>query len=317
MEEQRKENKSYHLLYIGLIALLLGGLVFTSLKLKKQKETIVVTEKQRDDVTSLKAELDKKYNESLQEIESYRAENAGLDSLLEIKKQELIQKKAKVDALLAQISTLKSGDASKSKLLADAQTMLQQMESDKAHLQSSIDSLVTVNKSLSETNEKITTQLSETTQKKQALDDENQKMKDRIDKASILSTANIQSTPIRITKKGKEDEVKKAKDAEKLRVCFDLIQNKIAPTGQTDVQVRIINPDGTTIQLQNLGSGTLTDATTGNDIPYTYTISPDYQNETKTVCSYWSQTFKFVAGKYSVEVYQKGFLIGQSSFVMK
>ncbi|MEN9448337.1 MAG: hypothetical protein RJA25_1627 [Bacteroidota bacterium] len=310
-------NNKVHLLYIALIALLIGGLVYTNVSLKKSKETIIVTEKQRDDVTALKEELDKKYAESLQEIESYRAENAGLDSLLEIKKQELIQKKAKVDALLAQISTLKSGDASKSKLLADAQTMLQQMESDKAHLQSSIDSLVTVNKSLSETNEKITTQLSETTQKKQALDDENQKMKDRIDKASILSTANIQSTPIRITKKGKEDEVKKAKDAEKLRVCFDLIQNKIAPTGQTDVQVRIINPDGTTIQLQNLGSGTLTDATTGNDIPYTYTISPDYQNETKTVCSYWSQTFKFVAGKYSVEVYQKGFLIGQSSFVMK
>ena len=41
MEEQKKENKSYHLLYIGLIALLLGGLVFTSLKLKKQKETIM------------------------------------------------------------------------------------------------------------------------------------------------------------------------------------------------------------------------------------------------------------------------------------
>ncbi len=47
------------------------------------------------------------------------------------------------------------------------------------------------------------------------------------------------------------------------------------------------------------------------------TISPDYQNETKTVCSYWAQTFKFASGKYSVEVYEKGFLIGQSSFVMK
>ena len=142
-------------------------------------------------------------------------------------------------------------------------------------------------------------------------------MKDRIDKASILSTANIVSTPIRMTRKGKEDEVKKAKDAEKLRVCFDLLQNKIAPPGQIQIEVRIISPDGTTIQLQNLGSGTFKENTTGNEIPYTYTISPDYQNDNKTVCSYWAQTYKFAPGKYSVEVYEKGFLIGQSSFMMK
>ncbi|HRG35778.1 MAG TPA: hypothetical protein PK355_05805, partial [Chitinophagales bacterium] len=139
-------NSKVHAMYILLIALLIGGLVYTNLKLKKSKETIVVTEKQRDDVTTLKQELDKKYAESLQEIESYRAENAGLDSLLTVKEQELSAKKAKIDALLGQISTLKSGDATKSKLLADAQALIAQMESDKAHLQASIDSLLTVNK---------------------------------------------------------------------------------------------------------------------------------------------------------------------------
>lgn len=310
-------NSRLHAMYIVLIALLIGGLVYTNVRLKKSKETIVVTEKQRDDVSSLKAELDKKYTESLQEIESYRAENAGLDSLLTVKEQELSTKKAKIDALLGQISSLKSGDASKARLLLDAQTLIAQMENDKVRLQASIDSLVTENKSLYQQRDSVTGQLTNTLQRKQELDEENQKMKDRIDKASILSTANIQCTPIRMTRKGKEDEVKKAKDAEKLRVCFDLIQNKIAPAGQTQIEVRIISPDGTTIQLQNLGSGTFKEATTGNDTPFTYTISPDYQNDTKTVCSYWAQTFKFAPGKYSVEVYEKGFLVGQSSFMMK
>lgn len=316
-ENGNNSNSKLHTMYILLIALLIGGLVYTNVVLKKSKETIVVTEKQRDDVTALKAELDKKYADALQEIESYRAENAGLDSLLETKKQELYAKRQKIDALLAQVSTLKTGDASKAKLLADAQAMLTQMEADKSKLQASVDSLVSVNKTLSENNEKISSQLSETTQKKQEVDDENKKMKDRIDKASVLSTANVQATPIRITKKGKEDEVGKAKDAQKLRVCFDLLQNKIAPSGQTEILVRIISPDGSTIQMQNLGSGTFKEATTGNDTPFTYTISPDYQNDTKTVCSYWAQTFKFASGKYSVEVYEKGFLIGQTSFVMK
>jgi hypothetical protein len=315
--ENGNSNSRLHAMYIVLIALLIGGLVYTNVKLKKSKETIIVTEKQRDDVEALKAELDAKYAESLQEIESYRAENAGLDSLLTVKEQELSSKKAKIDALLSQISTLKTGDAAKSQLLAEAQELIRQMENDKVTLQTTIDSLVTVNRILFQEKDSITTELTSTLQKKQKVDEENQKMKDRIDKASILSTANIQSTPIRMTKKGKEDEVSKAKDAEKLRVCFDLLQNKIAPSGETEIAVRIISPDGSTIQMQNLGSGTFAEATTGNDIPFTYSIKPDYQNETKTVCSYWAQTYKFAPGKYSVEVYEKGFLIGQSSFTMK
>ncbi|HQD12787.1 MAG TPA: hypothetical protein PLW43_07575 [Chitinophagales bacterium] len=316
-QSENTSNSKVHAMYIVLIALLIGGLVYTNVKLKKSKETIVVTEKQRDDVSALKAELDKKYGESLQEIESYRAENAGLDSLLSVRTQELTAKKAKIDALLSQISTLQSNDAAKSKLLAEAQALIKQMDEDKARLQTSIDSLMTVNKQLYQERDSVTGELVNTLAKKQEIEDENKKMKDRIDKASILSTANIQATPIRMTKKGKEDEVSKAKDAEKLRVCFDLLQNKIAPSGQTELAVRIVSPDGTTIQMSSLGSGTLQDATTGNDIPFTYTISPDYQNETKTVCSYWAQTFKFSPGKYSVEVYEKGFLIGQSSFMMK
>ncbi len=315
--ENGNSNGRLHAIYIVLIALLIGGLVYTNVKLKKSKETIVVTEKQRDEVETLKTELDKKYAESLQEIESYRAENAGLDSLLTVKEQELSSKKAKIDALLTQISVLKTGDASKSKLLEEAQALMKQMEDDKMRLQTTIDSLVTVNKILFQERDSISGELSSTLQKKQEVDAENKRMKDRIDKASILSTANIQATPIRMTRKGKEDEVSKAKDAEKLRVCFDVLQNKIAPSGETKIEVRIISPDGSTIQLQNLGSGTFTEATTGNDIPFTYSISPDYQNETKTVCSYWAQSFKFASGKYSVEVYEKGFLIGQSSFSMK
>ena len=315
--ENGNSNGRLHAIYIVLIALLIGGLVYTNVKLKKSKETIVVTEKQRDEVETLKTELDKKYAESLQEIESYRAENAGLDSLLTVKEQELSSKKAKIDALLTQITVLKTGDASKSKLLEEAQALMKQMEDDKMRLQTTIDSLVTVNKILFQERDSISGELSSTLQKKQEVDAENKRMKDRIDKASILSTANIQATPIRMTRKGKEDEVSKAKDAEKLRVCFDVLQNKIAPSGETKIEVRIISPDGSTIQLQNLGSGTFTEATTGNDIPFTYSISPDYQNETKTVCSYWAQSFKFASGKYSVEVYEKGFLIGQSSFSMK
>ena len=312
-QNEKKPGNNIHLLYLALIALLVGGLVFTSLKLKKSTETIIVTEKERDDVKALKAELDLQYAAALQDIENFKAENAGLDSLLNVKEQELQAKKAKIEQLLAQVSANKKDKAA----LAEAQMLIAQMQNDKIALQRSVDSLMTENKQLYVDKENLNTQLTTTTQEKENLNTENTQMRERIDKASILSTSNIIATPIRTTKKGKEEEVKKAKDAQKLKLCFDLLQNKIAPKGPTEMAVRIISVDGSTIQIESLGSGTLTESTTGNTVPYTYTISPEYDNETKQVCSYWNQNYNFGSGKYSVEVYQKGFLIGQSSFTMK
>lgn len=317
MQGEQNENKqsgnNIHLLYLALIALLIGGLVYTSMKLKKSTETIIVTEKERDDVKALKAELEQKYNAALLDIESYKGDNAVLDSLLVVKEKELQAKKAKIDALLAQVALNKQDKEA----LAKAQALIAELESDKIALQRSVDSLTTVNQQLTEDKANLTTQLTTTTQEKEQLNTENKQMKDKIDKASILSTTNIVATPIRTTKKGKEEEVKKAKDAQKLKLCFDLLENKIAPKGPTELAVRIISTDGSTIQIESLGSGTLTEATTGNSVPYTYTISPEFDNETKQVCSYWNQSYNFGPGQYSVEVYQKGFLIGQSSFLMK
>lgn len=311
--ENKRSGNNIHLLYLALIALLIGGLVYTSMKLKKSTETIIVTEKERDDVKVLKAELEQKYNAALSDIENFKAENAGLDSLLSARESELNAKKAKIQQLLAIVEQNKNDKAA----LAKAQALIAELENDKISLQRSVDSLTTVTKQLTEDNLNLNTQLTTTTQEKEQLNSENTQMKEKINKASILSTSNIVATPIRTTGKGKEEVVKKAKDAQKLKLCFNLLENKIAPKGPTELAVRIISTDGSTIQIESLGSGTLQEATTGNTIPYTYTISPDFDNETKQVCSYWNQNYNFGPGTYSVEVYQKGFLIGQSSFIMK
>lgn len=318
MEEQKKqESKNYHFLYIGLIALLLGGLIFTSLKLKKQTETIVVTENQRDEASALRSELEVKYNAALSDIENFKVETAGLDSILNLKEVELAAKKAKIETLLVQSATDKSA-------LGKAQALIKELEKEKIAFRNTIDSLIQANSELYSINENLNNELTLTKEEKekisiekQELEEEKAKMLEKIDKASILSVADINATPIKISKKNKEEEVKKIKEAEKLKICFDILQNKIAPKGPTELLVRIIGPDGSTIQIQNLGSGSFIENTTGNSIPYTYSISPSYDGENKTVCSYWKQNYSFSTGNYSVEIYQKGLLIGQGSFSFK
>ncbi len=317
---ENNSNSKQHYIYIALIALLIGGLIYTQLKLKQSKDENKRTEQEKGQLESLRSELDKKYQDAMLEIENYRAENAGLDSLLNVKEHELSEKRSRIESLLAQVAAIKqSGKEDKTKmqqLLNEANALIKELEADKARTQNSIDSLLAANKQLYMERDSFSSELSTTKVKKQASDDENKLMKERIDRASILSTANLQCNAVHTKRNGKEDETSKAKDAEKLKICFDLLQNKIAPKGETEIMVRVITPTGSTIQLQTLGSGTFTNDE-GKSIPFTYSIKPDYQNETKTVCSYWQQDMNFSSGKYSVEVYQKGILIGQANFMLK
>jgi hypothetical protein len=313
----QQSNSKIHALYIALILLLLGGLVFTNLKLKKSKEVIVVTNTQLDKSEQLYADLDKEYQKALEDLEIYREEKAGLDSILTIREKDLNAKKQQIAQL---IQSGKNNQAD----LEKARKLIQQLNAERLSFQNKIDSLLQVNQTLtiekenlivekSTLNEELVTVRSE----KEQVSTENQKLKSTVDKAKILTTNNIKVIALKGGKKGKETEVKKAKDTETLKVCFDLLPNRVAPAGETEMAIRLVGPDGVTIQIDALGSGVLKEATTGNNVPYTYVIRPDYQNETKTVCSMWNQSFSFYPGKYSVEVYQKGLLIGQGNFSLK
>lgn len=315
MSENSKSK--IHALYIVLILLLLGGLVFTNIKLKKSTETIRVTSTELNNSESLRQDLESEYQKALDDLELIRIEKTGVDSLLTERGRDLEMKKRQIAELI------KSGQTNKGDL-EKARILIKQLQQDRANFQSKIDSLTTLNQQLNIENVALVTERDELTQtvtnvrgEKDKLDNENSKLKSSVNKAKILTTNNIKIIPIKSGRKDKEVEVKRAKDAESLKICFDLLVNRIAPTGETEMAIRIIGPDGATIQIDALGSGNLTDATTGNSIPYTYLIRPDYQNESKTVCSIWNQSFNFSSGNYSVEIYQSGLLIGQGSFSLK
>ena len=235
--------------------------MYTNVKLQNQKRPSLLKNNGMK-FLHRKADLDKNMLSHYREIESYRADNAVLDSLFETKKQELDAKKAKIDALLVRFHLWKPVMLPKLNCYGCTIVDWCAMESAKACLQASIDSPLST-RHCGEDKEKISVNWVHAKQKKQETDEENQKWK--MNRQGFhLGTANIQSTPIRMTRKGKEDEVSKAKDAEKLRVCFDLIQNKIAPHPDKHRLKWESFLDGTTIQDAEPGEvGTLKEATTG------------------------------------------------------
>jgi len=319
-----QNNSKLHAAYITIIILLLLGLVYTNFRLKKQTENIVVVTNEYDKAKKLYRDLDNMYQKALTDIDTYRDETVQLDSVLNARETELTAKRNYIATLL---NNAKSNEAE----LARVKKLIDEFNNERLAFQKKIDELLMANQQLKASNDTLVLEKNSLTQKledifiekdqvvkeKEEALTENQKLKSKIDKASILSTRNVSVTPIRIKKNEKEVEVSKASEVEKLKVCFEVLENKIAPSGETEIVIRIISPDGSTIQTQALGSGTFIEAETGNTMPYTYKIRPDYQNVAKNICSLWSQDFKFSVGKYNCQVYQKGVLIGETSFLLK
>ena len=309
-------NSKVHALYIVLILGLIGGLIFTNVKLRKSKTDIETVSGERDNKEKLLKDLQVEYDRTSTDLVNAMTENISLDSIIQVKQRELDEKKN----YIAQIISQSNGSKSE---LAKARKMIDELTAERVKFQAQIDSLVAANKQLEYekivlTDEKtsLSASLTEEKQIRSQVEADNVAKQAKIDKASILSAVNVKMTGISINKKGNEVEETKSKNVDKIKLCFDLLENKIAPNGEVDIAVRLIGPGGVTISNQALGSGSITKEN-GEDVQYTYKMRPSYDNVTKKVCSLWDDGGAISAGSYSVEVYQKGILIGQGTMTLK
>ncbi|MFM7728959.1 MAG: hypothetical protein ACKO7B_19835, partial [Flavobacteriales bacterium] len=109
-----------------------------------------------------------------------------------------------------------------------------------------------------------------------------------------------------------------ARRTNKMEVCFDVMDNKIAKGGQKNVYLRITEPSGKTIGNRSSGSGSFTTGS-GEELLYTATTTIDYTGAKANVClSHEEQEDKkFAPGTYLVEVYIDKVLAGAGSAILK
>ena len=107
------------------------------------------------------------------------------------------------------------------------------------------------------------------------------------------------------------------KNVEYLKICFNTTANEIADQGMEQFYVRIINPIGETLAVEDLGSGITTNNRTGEEIRYTKVKELDYSNEEMSACFHWQPNTPFTKGTYDIEVYNKGYLAGAGSVTLK
>ncbi len=248
-----------------------------------------------------------KYNEALVNIESYKGQNAQLDSIIAVKEKALMDLKNNYASLQ---NKTKISKAEYDKQVASMNSIVSDLQNQITELQEQNKILITRNDSLGHS---LAKQITTTSQ----LQSTNETLSKKVSMASLLKPATINATGARTKSNGKEDETNTAKKVEKLKVCWNVPENDVADTGEKIFYVRIISPDGITLSAEGSGSGVIKDANDGTPIQYSASTTVNYEQKLVATCSEWKQPGPFGKGIYTINIYQDGYLIGAQKLELK
>ena len=282
----------------------------TTMELTQQKEAMTELEtKYNDAVTQLEqqkginAELDAKINEQLQNLETQKNEIAGLIQKNKEYRGAMNTFERQKNQYLAEIDNLKKqvGDLTASNTQLSTQN--QELSTNLTQTQSQLQEESTAKAAL----------ISEKTQ----LETERAQLSKKVDIASAIRVKNVTVKAVDVRSNGKEKSKSRASKVDKLNICFTTEPNEVVPAGEETFQIRVVDPTGAPLAIESLGSGVSVDKKAESEFRFTTTATCNYSNGETNVCGAWQPGQNFAKGKYSVEIYNKGYLVGTGAFNLK
>lgn len=315
---QSKQN--FTAIAIGIIIALLALNAYQWYVNSKLSSTNQTQKSEMVELQKVQEELDQDYQTALESLEEMRGDNAQLNSLIDSQKSELKAQKDKINNL---IWTKKELDKAKAEIKL--------LNTNVAKYLADIQKLQGENKVLSDNNQQLTLRVEEEikakenviteknalTVEKETLNKSNAALGAKVDMANAIKINFLEVKGYEIMKDGKLKERSKAKDIQMLRVCFLTETNMVTASGQKKFYIRIINPQGETIAIEDLGSGVLTNKLDNSQVRYTTSGEINYNNEDTNACIDWTLSDKLVKGDYKIEMYNNGFQVGKGSFILK
>ncbi|MCB2219464.1 MAG: hypothetical protein KQI35_03640 [Bacteroidetes bacterium] len=296
----QKRSKTWMILAVLLLIIVVGLLVFFLPKLNNYKELVREKEQQR---TILQYELD----DLMAAHDSIKSEYGTLADSLQVKDSIIRANAEEIEQLLNYKWEYNKVNKKLNLLRNITQGYVHQL-----------DSLFTVNRELKEENEKIRQQYAREQDRTRELSKDKEELIERVNDAAVLNAYNLQVRTIRFTGSGRERDTDKSNKVERVKICFTLGENKLVESGIKTIYARIIRPDGVVV-TQKVG-GDYSFNFKGEQLEYTVKKEVNYEQQDMDLCMWWDKKSKEEAamvGVYNVAVYYEDFEIGKSSFELK
>ncbi len=304
-QEQEKERKNRPIIYWVVILLLLGA---CAVMFYKNNQLANDSEKDRqklmaqiDSVKSDRSALQADFDAASAKIDQLVSTNAKLDSNLERDKQEILELRRKIKSLMGNAHASKADLAKARDLIASLNDKTTQYEARIAELEK--ENAILTNKNTVLTRERDSTVTQNIAIKKVA---------------SALHCSNMRLEAVHVKRNGQEVETEKAKKANALKITFDIDENHIAESGNKDIYVRLVGPDGSVLSSPGNGSGTIKTAK-GDQISFSLhkIISLTKSQPVKDVSLDWRQDGKYDKGSYLIEIFSEGYKVGSGNVILK
>lgn len=288
-------NKKYILIAgILLVLALIGVTVLLMFEKQTNKELVLEFNLDKEDLENQYTDFAKQYDEL-----KLTVSNDSLSTLLE-------QEQVKTQRLLEELRTVKSSNASEIRRLKNELASLRKIMIGYIN---QIDSLNRLTAHQKEIIADVTQKYNAASRQISNLSEEKKNLTKTVTLAAQLDATNINVLAV-----NKRDKVaKKVKDVVKFKINFTIVKNITAETGERTLYIRITKPDNDV--LTKNASNTF--SYENRNLAYSIKKYIEYNGEEQNLTVYWNVEEFLYAGKYRVDIFADGTMIGSQSFTLE
>ena len=302
------QNKWRYYLTGGLVIALLCSWGYIIWLKSRTSEDILQKELVITNTSSQRDQLQKELEDATRLYDMIKTSSANMmhskDSTISKRDREIAEKRNRIQQLLSKVGATEQE-------LAEAKGLIASLNTDIAGYKSQVETLK--GEKLVLTQEKNTV-IKERDKVQKDYDSATIVIKQKeevIDVATTLHASNFSILGIDETNSGKEKATSTAKRVDKLRISFDIDENRVAQSGLKNLFVCITGPNGKPLAAEALGSGKFS-TRDGAEKYYTQKVDINYtQGQRQKLSIDWKQNTNFEKGDYKIEVYNNGFKIGE------
>ena len=296
--KSNEKGKNILIIVLALLVLLSGIKLYTDYldKNKKSEEILLLSEENNDlnrRLDSVTYQLDLR----IQEVEKLGGDVAALE---EMRTQLIAERNSDKKRTSAEIAALNQ------KINAFT-VAIREKDEEILKLREENQQLFSENQNLKSTQ----TQMEQEVTK---LNTKQQELQEKVNVASRLRAENISIAAVNSRGREREDGFRN-RQIDKLKVSFNLADNKVAEHGPRDIYLQVIAPNNQPIFDVGKGSGTF--KIDGKEEFYTSRQDILFNNTKQQVTYFYEKGTKYNPGVYEVRIFCEGLQIGSKTFEVK
>lgn len=295
-----KSKKDWTPVFIGVMVLLLGVIIFFYYQNKNLKEE---SRNQTLELSNTVLRLDSVASELDQKILTIAQLGGDIDTLMKVKEQLEAEKRD----LLTRQDNQKSLITSLQDKVGGYRELLIAKDKEISELQMLNDELLTENVELKTEKQQLNESIQEINRAKEAL----------AEKVAFASRLKLEGMKIyAVSDNGREREGEfRSRHVDQLKVTFTLAENEVAPIEGKELHIRIVGPDGNVLFDVTRGSGSF--MYNNREMFYSAKQEILYDRKSQKVTASYDKGSEYAEGQYTVEVYTDDYMIGKGNFVVK